>query len=49
MKLGRMVDAPDSCAAVQRDLKRLEKWAPRNLVSSKKVKYQVLFLRNLSL
>lgn len=31
-KLGGVVDTPDDCAAVQRDLETLEKWADRDLI-----------------
>ncbi|KAK4827590.1 LOW QUALITY PROTEIN: hypothetical protein QYF61_019492 [Mycteria americana] len=30
-KLGAVADRPEGCAAIQRDLNRLEKWADRNL------------------
>jgi len=43
-KLGGMADTPESHAAVQRDLNRLEKWANRNLVKLNK-KCRVLHLR----
>ncbi|GAB0183490.1 mitochondrial enolase superfamily member 1 [Grus japonensis] len=41
-KLGRVVDAPDGCVAIQRDLDRLEKWADRNLTKFNKEKRKVL-------
>lgn len=33
--LGGVVDRPEGCAATQRDMDRLEKWANTNLVKSK--------------
>ena len=36
--LGGVADAPEGCAAVQRDLNRLEKWADRNLMKFNKCK-----------
>lgn len=35
-KLGRVADAPEGCAAVQRDLVRLEKWAIRSFMKFNK-------------
>jgi len=35
-KLGRVVDGPDGCAAIQKDLDRLEKWANRKLIKFNK-------------
>lgn len=32
LKLGGVVDMPNGCAALQRDLNRLEKWVSRNLM-----------------
>ena len=37
-KLGGVVDRPEGCAVIQRDLNRLEKWAERNLVAFSKWK-----------
>ncbi|KAK4830761.1 hypothetical protein QYF61_013250 [Mycteria americana] len=42
-KLG-LVDAPNSCVAIQKNLHRLEKWARRNLMNFNKGEYQVLHL-----
>ena len=43
-KLGGVVDTPDGCNAIQRDLDRLEEWANRNLVKFDKGKCKVLHL-----
>jgi len=41
-KLGRVANTPEGCAATQKDLNGLEKWAHRNLTKRRERKCQVL-------
>ena len=43
-KLGGVADTPADCAAIQRDLDRLESWTKGNLMTFNKSKYKVLHL-----
>lgn len=43
-KLEGAADTPESCAATQHKLNKLEKWASRNLTKSKRGKHKVLHL-----
>ena len=43
-KLGGVADTPEGCAAIQRDLDRLERWAQKNLMKLSKGTCRVLQL-----
>ena len=43
-KLGGVADTPEDCAAIQRDLARLKKWANTNIMQINKGKCKVLYL-----
>lgn len=43
-KLGRMVDAQDSCAVIQKNLHKQEKWTNMNLIKFNQGKCKVSYL-----
>jgi len=44
-KQGGVADTLEGCAAIQRDLNRLEKWADKNLMKCNEGKCKILLLR----
>ncbi|XP_074412593.1 uncharacterized protein LOC141731357 [Zonotrichia albicollis] len=42
--MGGVTETPKGCAAIQRDIGKLEKWANRNVMKFNKEKYEVLYL-----
>ena len=46
IKLGGVADTPDTCAAIQKDLDRLENWIERNLMKFNNGKCKVLPVNN---
>lgn len=44
-KLGGKIDGPEECAAIRKDLDRLEKWIDRNFMKLNEVKCRALHLQ----